>query len=101
MSETPCAGTVVGHIDITMTWTGVLPALIAGITHGTAEGKRLTLQALETMAKAADAAGATTDLLAGLSAIAGLPDDKPGERGGLKRARHIAGCTIAKAEGRS
>lgn len=41
------------------------------------------------------------DLLAALHAVAALPDDRPGEKGGVKRARHIAKCTIATAEGRA
>lgn len=42
-------------IDLTPTWTGVLPILIAGIENGTAEGRKIAIDELSRMARAADA----------------------------------------------
>lgn len=44
----------VGGIDLTPTWTGVLPILFAAMEDGTAEGKRLAKLEFANMAKAAD-----------------------------------------------
>lgn len=41
-------------IDLTPTWAGILPALIAVIRDGTPEGQRLALEELRRMADAAD-----------------------------------------------
>lgn len=44
------------EIDITPTWTVLLPALILAIEHGTPLGKRLARQELAHMAQVADTA---------------------------------------------
>lgn len=49
----------VGIIDLTPTWRGVLPILIAALEDGTPEGKRLAKLELANMAKAADAYNAS------------------------------------------
>ena len=41
-------------IDLTPTWSGLLPALLAVIQDGKPEGQRLALEELRRMAKAAD-----------------------------------------------
>jgi hypothetical protein len=41
-------------IDLTPTWQGVLPILIAALEDGTKEGKKLAREELRRMAKAAD-----------------------------------------------
>jgi len=43
-----------GTIDLTPTWTAILPLLIEGLQNGTPEGKRLAHLELINMAKAAD-----------------------------------------------
>jgi hypothetical protein len=43
-----------GKIDLTPTWKGVLPIIIAALEDGTPEGKRLAKLELAQMAKAAD-----------------------------------------------
>ena len=48
-------------IDITPTWTAILPALIAALEDGTAEGKRLAREELKTMARAADVYNKSVD----------------------------------------
>ena len=41
-------------IDLTPTWAGVLPILIAGIENGNAEGRKIAIEELKRMAGAAD-----------------------------------------------
>jgi len=41
-------------VDITPTWAGILPALIAVIRDGTPEGQRAAVTELQRMAQAAD-----------------------------------------------
>lgn len=41
-------------IDLTPTWSGLLPALIAVIQNGKPEGQRLAIEELRRMAQAAD-----------------------------------------------
>ena len=41
-------------INITPTWAGILPALIAVIRDGTPEGQRMAAEELQRMAQAAD-----------------------------------------------
>ena len=41
-------------IDLTLTWQGVLPILIAALEDGTEEGKKIAREELRRMAKAAD-----------------------------------------------
>lgn len=54
------AGTVLagrkprGTVDLTPTWSGVLPALLWAYMSGTDTGKRLALEELQRMAKIAD-----------------------------------------------
>lgn len=43
-----------GTIDLTPTWTGVLPIIIYALENGTEEGKRMAKLELKTMAEAAD-----------------------------------------------
>lgn len=50
MNETPESKS----IDITPTWSGVLPALLAAVADGTPEGKRMAREELGRMAQAAD-----------------------------------------------
>lgn len=42
-------------IDLTPSWRGVLPILLAGVSSGTVEGRRLAMAELERMADLADA----------------------------------------------
>ena len=49
----------VRYIDITPTWSAILPVLILGLTHGTAEGRRAAQIELARMAQAADAFNAS------------------------------------------
>jgi 2-methylcitrate dehydratase PrpD len=48
--------TEAGIIDLTPTWAGVLPALLAVIENGSESGRAAALSELRRMAKAADAA---------------------------------------------
>lgn len=41
-------------IDLTPTWSGILPGLLAVIENGTGEGRRLAREELARMAQAAD-----------------------------------------------
>lgn len=43
-----------GYVDITPTWAGVLPMLLALVTDGNAEGRDFARSELRKMAKAAD-----------------------------------------------
>lgn len=45
---------LVGTINLTPTWAGVLPILIAALEDGTDEGRKLAKLELASMAKAAD-----------------------------------------------
>jgi len=45
----------VGTIDLTPTWSAVLPILILALTNGTDEGRKMATEELKNMAKAADA----------------------------------------------
>jgi hypothetical protein len=54
MAKTNYNGQEVETIDCTPTWEGVLPALLAVIQDGNAEGKRTAIAELRNMAKAAD-----------------------------------------------
>ena len=44
----------VGTIDLTPTWRGVLPMLLAGIENGTPESRKIAIEELQKMAEAAD-----------------------------------------------
>ncbi len=46
--------TKIGTIDLTPTWSGVLPVLLAALTEGTEEGRRLAKIELARMARIAD-----------------------------------------------
>jgi hypothetical protein len=46
----------VGTIDLTPTWRGVMPILIAGITDGNETGQRIATEELYRLADIADAA---------------------------------------------
>lgn len=50
----PRTGEVVGTIDITPTWAGILPVLLAAIENGTPEGRRFAISELRRMAQIAD-----------------------------------------------
>lgn len=41
-------------IDLTPTWAGLLPALLAAVSDGTAEGRQIAMEELKRMAGAAD-----------------------------------------------
>ncbi len=43
-------------IDLTPTWQGILPLLLAALEDGTDQGKQIAREELQRMAKAADAA---------------------------------------------
>lgn len=66
-------------IDLTPTWAGLLPALLAAVTDGTAEGRQIAIEELERMAGAADRwnenATALVDLLS--QARSALSDQLP------------------------
>jgi len=40
--------------DITPTWSGILPVLVAALQNGTAEGQLMAMEELKRMAKLAD-----------------------------------------------
>jgi hypothetical protein len=42
-------------VDITPTWRGILPAILAALTDGTAEGRKIAREELVRMADIADA----------------------------------------------
>lgn len=44
----------VGTVDLTPTWSGILPALLAVLEDGNAEGKKIAKDELKKMAKVAD-----------------------------------------------
>lgn len=50
------APAAVRYIDVTPTWAAILPALLAAVTDGTAEGQRIARAELIRMARAADSA---------------------------------------------
>lgn len=50
------APAAVRYIDATPTWAAILPALLAAVTDGTAEGQRIARAELARMARAADSA---------------------------------------------
>lgn len=57
MTEEPKpAPAAVRYIDATPTWAAILPALLAAVTDGTAEGQRIARAELVRMARAADSA---------------------------------------------
>lgn len=41
-------------IDMTPTWSGILPALLASVEDGTPEGRKIAIDELERMARIAD-----------------------------------------------
>lgn len=45
---------LVGTIDMTPTWEGLLPGLLLAIENGTAEGRRIAREELARMAQVAD-----------------------------------------------
>lgn len=49
----------VRYIDVTPTWSAIVPVIILGLTHGTAEGRRAAAEELARMARAADAYNAS------------------------------------------
>lgn len=49
---------VVEYVDITPTWEGILPALLAIYVDGDSKGRAHAITELQRMAKAADAYGA-------------------------------------------
>jgi len=49
----------VRYIDVTPTWSAILPVLLFGLEAGTPEGRRLARVELARMAQAADAYNAT------------------------------------------
>lgn len=57
-------------VDVTPTWRGVLPALVAALEDGTAEGRRIAREELARMAEAADNWNASNARVAALEAIA-------------------------------
>ena len=52
----PVDPAAVRYIDATPTWAAILPALLAAVTDGTAEGQRIARAELARMARAADSA---------------------------------------------
>lgn len=62
MTEEP-APAAVRYIDATPTWAAILPALLAAVTDGTAEGQRIARAELARMARAADSAVAAAQSL--------------------------------------
>lgn len=48
--------THIGTIDMTPTWVGVLPMLLAAYENGSAKGRAIALEELQRMAKLADKA---------------------------------------------
>lgn len=44
----------IGTIDLTPTWSGILPALLAVIENGTPEGQKIAREELQRMATLAD-----------------------------------------------
>lgn len=80
MAEEP-APAAVRYIDATPTWAAILPALLAAVTDGTAEGQRIARAELVRMARAADSA----------VAAAKAEEEKAEERGPVDpTAEHIA-----------
>jgi len=49
------------YIDMTPTWEGILPILIAGIENGTFESRKTAIEELMRMAKLADAYNAGSE----------------------------------------
>lgn len=49
----------VRYIDVTPTWSGILPALLFALDAGTAEGRKIAREELARMAAAADAYNAS------------------------------------------
>lgn len=67
----------VKSIDMTPTWQGVLPVLLAGLEDGTAEGKRLARIELKRMAEAADSAKDALNVLLAVRETLQFANDSP------------------------
>lgn len=61
---------VVGTIDLTPTWAGILPLLLAGVTDGTDTGRRIAKEELARMAALADERNAMAPALLALATVA-------------------------------